>query len=132
MNDNSSFGGLFRQHKPLETAFLALGLALFIFIGARGLQKIGDMRVAAGEAHRSGTVQADAGKYSFQSFGASNAGALSHYQLSPASAGGTDAKASQPKQKKELPDQAKANASPAATQRSASTEAKGVRPSRTL
>lgn len=131
MNDNSSFGGLFRQHKPLETAFLALGLALFIFIGARGLQKIGDMRVAAGEAHRSGTVQADAGQYSFQSFGASNAGALSHYQLSPASAGGTDTKANQPKQK-ELPDQAKANASPAATERSASTEAKGVRPSRTL
>lgn len=131
MNDNSSFGGLFRQHKPLETAFLALGLALFIFIGARGLEKIGDMRVAAGEAQRSGIVQTDAGQYSFQPFGTSASAALSQHQLAPASADATDTKANQSTQK-ELPAQAKANASSAATERPAGKEVKGFRPSRAL
>lgn len=131
MNDNSSFGGLFRQHKPLETGLLALGLALFIFLGARGINKIGDMQVAAGEAQRSGTVQSDSGQYSFQPFGTSTVSGFNH-QLQPAPVDNAGTGGGGQSVPKELPEQAKTKASPAAQERAATQGAKGARPSRAL
>lgn len=58
---NQSTGtGFFKQNKGLELGFMVIGIALFILLGMRGLQRIGDMRVAAGERNRASTVQANA------------------------------------------------------------------------
>lgn len=58
---NQSTGtGFFKQNKGLELGFMVIGIALFIVLGMRGLQRIGDMRVAAGERNRTSTVQANA------------------------------------------------------------------------
>lgn len=54
--DQSTGTGFFRQNKGLELGFMVIGIALFIVLGVRGLQRIGDIRVAAGERNRSSTV----------------------------------------------------------------------------
>lgn len=58
MENNSSFGGIFRHNKKLEYCLLVIGLSLFMILGARGLEKISDRAVAAGEAHKDATISA--------------------------------------------------------------------------
>lgn len=56
MENNISIGGLSRQKRILERFLLALGFCLFILLSVRGLNKIGDRAVAAGEAQKSAVV----------------------------------------------------------------------------
>ena len=52
MENNYGYGGIFRNKPKLELVLLAIGFALFIFLGARGLARISDKAVAAGEAYK--------------------------------------------------------------------------------
>ena len=54
-----NYAGHRRFSKKIEYAVLAIGLALFIAIGARGINKIDDMAVAAGETNRIVSVPDD-------------------------------------------------------------------------
>lgn len=57
--DRTSSTGFFKQNRGAELGMMILGLVLFIALGVRGLQRIGDMRVAAGERNRLMAAQAD-------------------------------------------------------------------------
>ena len=50
--DRTASTGFFKQNRGLELGLMILGLVLFVALGVRGLQRIGDMRVAAGERNR--------------------------------------------------------------------------------
>jgi hypothetical protein len=52
MQNEINLGGFFRHNRKLENCLLAVGIALFIALGMRGLDKINDRAVAAGEANR--------------------------------------------------------------------------------
>lgn len=59
MESNVGFKGFFRHNKKLEYGFLVIGLVLFIALSARGLQKIDDRAVAAGDANKNAIVETD-------------------------------------------------------------------------
>jgi hypothetical protein len=50
--DNGLNYGIPKYRKVIEAGFLAVGLALFIALGARGVQKIGDTNVIAGQQNK--------------------------------------------------------------------------------
>lgn len=57
--DRTSSTGFFKQNRGAELGMMILGLVLFVAIGVRGLQRIGDMRVAAGERNKLMAAQTD-------------------------------------------------------------------------
>ncbi len=57
MENSIHSGGLLQRNKKLETLFLVIGFGLFVFMGMRGIQKINNKAVAAGEAYRNAIVQ---------------------------------------------------------------------------
>lgn len=59
INMEQTSTGLFKQKKGLEVCFLLLGIVLFLALGVRGLQRIGDMRVAAGEHNKFNPAQVE-------------------------------------------------------------------------
>lgn len=59
MESNLGFGRIFKRNKKLEYGLLAIGLLLFITLSARGLQKIDDKAVAAGDANKNTVVETD-------------------------------------------------------------------------
>jgi hypothetical protein len=50
--DNGLNYGIPKYRKVIEAGLLAVGLALFIALGARGVQKIGDTNVIAGQQNK--------------------------------------------------------------------------------
>lgn len=57
MENSLHSGGILQRNKKLETFLLVIGFGLFVFFGMRGLQKINNKAVAAGEAYRNALVQ---------------------------------------------------------------------------
>lgn len=56
MQNEIRFGGFFKNNRKVENCLVAVGIALFVVLGMRGLNKISDRAVAAGEAQRSVAV----------------------------------------------------------------------------
>ncbi len=59
MENEVKNSGFIRQNKKLEYCLIGIGMALFVAVGARGLQKIDDRAVAAGEANKNAFVDVD-------------------------------------------------------------------------
>lgn len=65
MQNEAKINGSHKNNRILENGLLAVGLALFLMLGMRGLDKINDKAVAAGEANRNVQVSSDIGLDSF-------------------------------------------------------------------